>query len=282
MNNNRIRALLAVAIAGMVLMGVSCGGSGAPQPGTPQFYWSAAGETWAAGDYPKTVEHLEGVLRTQNQYTAQARPWHLIVTSGMAKAYMDLADYSEHGSRAKPFHATAFRRQMSDFRTYADQLALQFAESFSAFQQANKDPQVTLAFSFPMGSPFMSPQLLRMGQGTLPDPAVLDDMRRQHLKTAVVLATCRAAGAPDDTARTQQLFKAGNVQVPRETFLLAMAETLDEQAQLYTLKKLDRLDRFTLFSNRALETLRTLPQTKQTTALSAKIQKALKAAAPAR
>src|SRR6185437_3529708 len=86
----RTTAILAVVSANLILF--SCGGDNAPKPGTPAFYWAAAKETYAAGDYQKTVEHLGNIVSGQNEYVARAQPWLLVLTSGMALCYMDLAE----------------------------------------------------------------------------------------------------------------------------------------------------------------------------------------------
>src|SRR6266481_6182850 len=78
---------------------ISCSGDNAPQQGTPAFYWAAAKETFAAKDYVKTVQHLERLDAGDSEFTARARPWLLIMTSGMSRGYMDLADNFEAGSR---------------------------------------------------------------------------------------------------------------------------------------------------------------------------------------
>ena len=122
----------------------------------------------------------------------------------------------------------------------------------------------------------MSPGMNKIGTGAIPSADVLEDVRKQHLKTGVVQAACRAVGAAEDSAKAENLFKAGAVQVPREVFLLAMAGALQETGQLFSRTKLDDPDRLKLFNTRALETLKSLPETKETTALNNKIQKTLK------
>ncbi|MGE5645016.1 MAG: hypothetical protein ACM336_04410 [Acidobacteriota bacterium] len=277
MSAKAVGKITVFAILGAGLIATSCSsGPQPPKPGTPAFYWLAAKETYAAGDYQKTNEHLEQICRTQNDYTARAHAWNLILTAGMARSYMELADYFEYGSRARALSPTQFRRLMSDYRTYASRLALQFAQTFQDFEKNNKDANVTLDFTFPTGNALPSPQITKIGNGELPSPAILDDLRKQHLKTGVLLQTCRALGIPDDSAKAQQIFKSGSVQVPRETFLLAMAAALHDQAQLFVRSKLDQPDRLKMFDGHALDVVKSLPETKEATALSTKIQKSLK------
>jgi hypothetical protein len=129
------------------------------------------------------------------------------------------------------------------------------------FEKSGKDPKIALDFAFPTGSSMMSPGMNKIGMGTIRSPDVLEDIRKQHLKTGVVQAACRAVGAVEDSAKAEQVFKAG---------------ALQEAGQLFSRTKLDDPDRLKLFNTRALETLKTLPETKEATALNNKIQKALK------
>ncbi len=277
MNFSAVRNLSIFVLMGAGLIATSCSsGPEAPKPGTPAFYWSAAKENYAAGDYQKASEHLERLCGMQSEYQARAQAWDLILTSGMAKSYMEMADYFEYGAHARLGNPGAFRRQASDYRTYASRLALQFAGALSDFQKNNKDQQIALDFAYPEGNSLGSPQLEKIGHGDMPTPEVMDDIRRQHLRTGVLLQTCRAVGFPEDTAKTQAIFKSGKAQVPRETFLLAMANALHEQAQLFSRTKMDEPDRLKMFDMRALDTLKVLPQSKEVAALSTKIQKSLK------
>ena len=277
MNLKAVRYISVLAIISVALIATACSsGPEPPKAGTPAYSWLAAKETYATGDYQRTLEHLDAVCRTQNEFTARAQVWELIMSSGMAKSYMDLADYFEFGSRARPMNPGQFRRFMSDYRTYASRLSLQFAQLFQDFEKNNKDAKITFDFPFPDGTALPSPMITKIGNGDMPQSAVMDDIRRQHLKTGVVLQTCRALGFPEDTAKAHELFKAQSVQVPRETFMLAMATALYDQAQLFGRAKLDQPDRLKLFDGHALDLVKGLPQSKETTALTAKIQKSLK------
>ena len=142
------------AVLGLFSLSVtllSCSTSNAPAPGTPGFYWAAAKQTYAESDYQKTVENLANVVSGQNEYFARALPWMLVLTSGMAQGYMDLAEAFDTGSHANRSQTANFHRQVNAYRGSANTLALQFAESFAKFQ--GKDEYVTLAFAYPTGSP---------------------------------------------------------------------------------------------------------------------------------
>ncbi len=268
---------LVVALSALILVSCSTG----PQPpkvGTPAFYWTAAQETYAAGDYLKTVQHLEGVIKSDNEYTARAYPWYLVLNAGMARGYAELADNFEYGAKANRGNPTPFRRQMNDYRTIASRLSLSLAEAFEKFEKASTDAKIPLAFAFPTGTSFPSAHLQKIANGQLPQSAILEDLRRSHLQTSVLLTATRVVGAPDDTAKTQEIFKGPDASVPREVFMTEMANVLHDAAKLYMPKKLNEPNRLEFFANHAIDALKPLPETKETKALIANIQKTLKQA----
>lgn len=272
----RMVAAGAVITANLICFSCSTA-SREPQKGTPAFYWAAARQTYATGDYPKAIENLESLVDTNNEFTLRSRPWLLIMTSGMARGYMEIADFYEAGARMHKADPTPFRKQVSKARGNANRMALQFAEAFAGMQTVKDDP-VILGFACPTGSAAPVAVLAKAGNGILPQEAEMESAEKTALSRAVLLATCRAAGAPDDTAKAQELFRTGEVKVPRATFILAMANALHEEAQLYGRQKLDLPDKLKIFCDRAQEALRSIPQTKETKELDTKIKATLKRA----
>jgi hypothetical protein len=273
--SGRIAAAVAVIAANMILFSCSSGPQ-APQKGTPAFYWDAARQTWAAGDYVKTMDHLDSIVATENEFTARARAWQLVLASGMARGYMDVAEYFESGARINKADPMGFRKQVSQARGSAGRLALRFAESFAAFQKGKDDP-VVLSFRFPTGNATPVVLLTKVGNGILPQPSEIETAEKAALSRSVLLATCAASGNPDDSAKSQEAFKAAEVKVERPIFVLTMAAALYDQAQLYTRNKLDDPQKLTVFCERAQEALKSLPESTEAKDLDSKIQKTLKA-----
>jgi len=254
----------------------SCSTSNAPQPGTPAFYWGAAKDTYAAGDYQKTIDNLSNVLSGDNAYVARAQPWMLVLTSGMARGYMDLAEAYAKGAKVNRPQMTNFLRQVDLYRDNANTLALQFAEQFSKFQ--SKEDSVPLAFAYPTGSPTEVLLLNRVAGGAwLPQPEI-ETTQKRTIERAVLLDTCRAAGAQDDPAKAQDLLKTGDAKVTRATFIQAMASALYDESQLYSRGQRDEPDKLKIFCSRAEEALKQVPASKETQELDKKIQAALKKA----
>lgn len=274
------QALIISAVIGIAIWTVSCT-SGAPPPpvkGTPAFFWSAAKETFSAGDYARTSSHLEQLSRTDNEYVTRAQSWKLILDTGMARGYMELADRFERGGHANRTNPSPFRRHMSQYRVLAGQLAVQAAETMFRFRDKNKDPQITLDFAYPTGSAAEIPQLNKIGQGILIQDAEMESVERKTLEREILMMTCSAAGAPQDTARTQELFKSIPVAVPRASFMLAFAEAFTDLSKLFARDKLDQPQRLGALCKEALAALGDVPESKKTKDLKARIEKAMKAA----
>jgi hypothetical protein len=270
-----LTGLLAVT---MILTLVSCSmGPSAPEKGTPEFYWQAARETFLAADYLKAADHLEQITRTENPFTAKAQPWKLVLTSGLANGFMELADNYEYGARANRANPTPFRRRVSNYRGMAAGISLQFAETFLKFS-ANKDPEIVLAFPFPTGSSGQVIALNRVAKGIFPAEAEADTAQKHTIERSVLLAVSAAVGAGEDTAKARALFQGQDVKVPRATFILAMATALYDQSQLYGPRKLDTPEKTKMFATHALNAAMSIPETKESKALIVKIQAALKKA----
>jgi hypothetical protein len=264
-------------IIALSLIAVSCTPAPEqPKMGTPLFHWNAAKQTFSAADYNQANDNLGEVIKTDNEYTARAMPWRLVLLSGMAKGYAELAGNWESGARANRADPAPFRTQGNQCRRTAGQLALQFAETFQKFKAANKNQKVTLAFPYPTGSAAEIGPLKRVSSGILVPEGEIESLQKRAIERAVLLSACLAVGAPDDLAKTQQIFKSDTIQVEWEVFALALANSFYDQSQIFTRDKLDRPEHLELFTKEALELLKDVPDSKEIKALKARIEKTLK------
>lgn len=261
------------AVAAFSLLGAGCSsGPQPPQPGTPAFYWAAAKSTYAAGDFLKTSDNLSQ-LSTAADYGARTQPWAIVMSAGLAKGYMDLADNFELGARANRANPTPFRRQVIQLRSLASTAVMQGAETIHKFLAGDKTDPIVLEFPYPTGSLSDPVQLQRVAKGMMVPDADIEGLQKSMLQRGVLLTVTRVVGASDDPAKTQEIFKAGEVKVPRATFLLAISRSLVDQADLYTATKLDQPDRLNLLCQEATEALDSVPASKDTKDLAAKIGK---------
>jgi hypothetical protein len=271
----RSLALLFV-LSGFLVFSSCSSQTAAPKAGTPAFFWGAARGTYATGDYIKTMEHLDNLLASENEYTARALPWSLVLTAGMSAGYMELADAYEMGGHFNKTDPSGFRRLVSQYRANAGRLSLQFAERYA--QNAKQAGDIPLAFAFPRGGAGEVPQLGKVSKGMMLPPAEVDAVQARTIERGVLLAACAIVGAPNDTAKAQQLYAAPEVKAPRAAFELAMANTLLKDALLYTRDKLDDPKKLQILAGRAETALKAVPGSKDTKALDTKIQDAIKKA----
>jgi hypothetical protein len=243
-------AALIIALAMLGLAACSGPATTSARVGTPEFYWYAAKETYAAGDYVKTLDHLDHLIDNQNEYTARAVPWSLVLTSGVAAGYMELADAYVAGARVNKNNALALRRKATDYRTMASPLVLRFAETVD---KMSKIPAggVQLAFGLPKGSAATPALVTHIASGFQPTRADEEKAQVLNVQRNVLLAVCRAAGAPNDTARTEEILGHASALIPRATFEGTISEILNLESTLYSREKLDDPQKLQALQSRA-------------------------------
>jgi hypothetical protein len=239
-------------LAGLGLLSISACSPQQPKSSarTPDFYWSAAAETWSAGDYTRTADHLEHLLDAGNPYSARAIPWYLVVTSGMARGYTELADRYAAGARIKKANGQEFRKEAAKYRTVAAKLALRFAQETERLRDIPLG-KVQFAFSFPAGNAGETALFSRIGAGIESSPTDREAAEAFAVQRGVLMAACAAMGAPNDSAKGRELFGRASAETTRETFAKAVAEMLKAESALFARDKLDEPQKLAAFQKRA-------------------------------
>jgi hypothetical protein len=269
---NQFRLLTAAVLLCACVLG-SCSQGPAPvRPGTPAFFWAAADAAWRAGDYSKTNESLSQLATGDSEFAARARVWQLIVASGLAEGYTDLADAYESGARSNRNDAAGFREQVRLARSAASQLSLQAAETLRKFLDTDKNANVGFAFAFPQAEAPAPALLAKLNKGILLKGAEADSLEKAMLHRGVSQAAARAAGIKPDAADAAEAFKK---EIPREQFLVASASSMVEQSRLFGPKKLDQPQRLMALCGLAQEALTLAPPSAKTKELQVKIKAAL-------
>lgn len=106
--------------------------------------------------------------------------------------------------------------------------------------------------------------------------AEVESALTQALQRGVLLTACQMVGAPNDTAKAEQVLRDGNGQTSKPVLLMTVASLLYDQSQLYTSDKLDDPQKVTIFCQRAQDALKSVPESKERKDLSQKIEAALK------
>lgn len=271
----RTRVLVLAAVGG--LLTVSCSkGPEPPRPGTPAFFWNSAKAAYHSGDFVKTGENLQQLVRSESEFTGRSRPWAIVISAGLARGYSETADAYEAGARMNRANPMPFRKAASQLRTAASAAALELAEGIHQSMEVDKSPEVTLAFDFPTGGAAEPPSLRKISAGQLIQESEHEGMVRAMVQRGVIMVAGRAAGAPNDPAKTLEILKNSDAKRPRPEFLAALAQELFDRADLYSPVKLDLPNRARMLCQEALEALQAGPETKESKALAAKIQTALK------
>jgi hypothetical protein len=272
-----ISAASCAAIAVLCLTSCSSGPS-APQPGTPPFYWGAAGETWRAGDYLKTLDNLSHLTADQNEYTLRASPWEIVVGAGVARGYVDLSEAGEAAIHKSPARASEIRRQMSAWQSAANSTALELADTYQKFSAANKQETISLEFAWPpVGNAAVPMQRDRFAMGAPLSAADVESLELAMIQRGVMLAAARAVGGGEDTAKAQEVFRQPKPAVATETFMVGMGQALYDLSSLYGPKKLDMPNRHDMLITLATSSVKPYPKNKDAAALLAKMAKDAKA-----
>lgn len=223
------------SLTALLISTYSCAsGPAPPKAGTAAFSWLAAKENFQAGDYLKTVDHLDRVLRTDNEFVADARAWRLVMGAGLADAYRELTEQFEHGGRTNKTNPTPFRRKAVDYRTLSERNATVLAELYGNYEKSQPEGDVNIVFGYPPRGSFALPGAIgKIAQGQVPADGDIVTAQSGMLQRAVLSSVCAAVGARKDGAKAQQILKEPPIKAPRGAFELAMAQTLYDASTVF-------------------------------------------------
>lgn len=264
-------------VLALLVMVPSCSvGPAPPQPGSPAFYWAAAQESYRAGDLVKANDDLLEIVQSENEYTARARVWQIVLSAGLLQGAEDLVKAYEAGARMDRENPLPFRKRAAALRTMASRQALELTQSVHTLLGKEKTPEIVLAFAYPPGAAQEPSGLAKVSTGRL-----LQDSEAQALETAMmqrgaIMTATAVVGSAGNPGQAQEKFGAAEVRAPRETFLFAIASILFERSEIFGDKQLDQPRRLKAMCDEALEAVHAIPETKDTKALDAKIQAVLK------
>jgi hypothetical protein len=163
---------------------------------------------------------------------------------------MELADAYVAGARANKPNALTFRKKASDYRTMASPLVLRFAQNVEKMNQVPAGG-VQLAFGLPKGAAQQSALMAQIAKGFQLDKADEEQAAMLTIQRNVLLAVCRAAGAPNDAARTDEVLSHASALIPRAQFETTISQILTLESSLYAREKLDDPEKLEAVKSRA-------------------------------
>ncbi|MBS1859122.1 MAG: hypothetical protein JST11_27360 [Acidobacteria bacterium] len=239
---------MCAALAAIALLATSCSTTTvSAKAGSADYYWTAARTTYAAGDYAKTVENLDHVLDSP-EYASRAIPWSLVLTTGMAAGYAEIAaDYAK-GARSADADAV-FHRKAAEYLNVANPLVLAAAHLVDKLAQ-QPSGSITLVFGRPRGSLAPPPVLYRIAAGQPVSPADAEAAPAVAVERNILLSASAAVGAPNDSAKASEILSHASTLTPRATFAKAMADMLEKASTIYSRDQLDYPDKLAMVADR--------------------------------
>jgi hypothetical protein len=268
-------AIAAILAAILLIFSTGCSTESKPappKPGTIGYSWFSAGEAYRQGDYIRANDHLSRLVSARSEYRDRARVWALVVSSGVATGYRELADAYEAGGRINRAQIYDYRDRAGKARRAANQATMMFVESLHEYMAANKGGTPAFDFDFPEGKISEPLQLTKLNKGITLQPADHEVLERAMIERAVVRMATEMAGVPGDIDKGKLQFK----QPGREGLLAAMARSIYDNADLYSPRKLDEPRRMHVLCKEALAVTAELPAGKDKKELEAKIQALMK------
>jgi len=276
-----VRLVVILTTAAAVAVVVSCGPQ-PPKPGTPAFKWFAAHDAYKKGDYDKANDLLVQVAKSDNEFTAKARPWTMLLSQAMVNGYYELSDeYLKAAEKAKR-NPAAFRRLVNICKSKAAAAGMSYAEVSKAFLDSNKDQDVTLAFDIPdVSLDADPPQYKKLEEGTMLDEPEITQAERFVIRREVASAICQAMNAGEDVAKAKAAYQQGEAKIPGPVFQMNTAQTLYDIGEMFGPKKLYQPDRVrSVIYETSLQALAFAKDDKAVPALKKKISESSKKLQP--
>ncbi|MEZ5351827.1 MAG: hypothetical protein R2762_04270 [Bryobacteraceae bacterium] len=225
----------AIPLLALLMLAACASGPPPPKTGTPAYYWLSTMETYGAGAYEKSLEHLDKIMRTTDPETQKAGPLRILILAGLARGYQDLAEQFQFGAESIKTGSTAAHRRRSDqYRAQAANFALQLSQAYEKFEESSPSGNITIDFPFPTrGALTPPPVFTRVGQGQLIPDMEIDRMQAAILQRGVLREVAAAVGSPGDAAQAQARMTKLPLEAERGPFLATIGEALYETSAIF-------------------------------------------------
>ncbi len=250
-------------LIGLLLILSSCGGgtdSKKPKPmrNTPEFAYNEAKEAMSAIKIEKSISLTNDVMtRFPNSVQAQrARILRIVLLTGLAHGYGDLADayltgFEKGGKNAGQFRSTAF-----DFYRKKKNAILGFSDACDYMIQNYSDKaDYVLECDFPSKEVSMNRLIEEVKKGNLLDSEQLKIAEEQELREGVLVSLAMFLGAENDRNKAKKLLEEGSRPLDPAEFFVRVGEMFLDDQKLFGRKTLNEVQYYRLFFQKAQECL---------------------------
>ena len=233
----RLHPVHLLAFAGCLILCVlvAC----TPAPEGSQF-WGQVNREYESRDYRDTLNYLNDVLQSENDYNARASALKVVILGGMTRSGLAIEAACDKGTARVPaWNQAPFKNCIEQFRWQARTRALDLIDALNEFEKVTSDSAaVPLDFPLPEGSSRRSSMLGRAEAGALPPEKAFDSAVALVVDHHIFLQVSDFVTA-DDAAAVTTMFEARPVEVPKEAFLVGIAKTLLSAAAVFDKDRLD-------------------------------------------
>ena len=220
---------------------VSCSESQTgPARDTPEWFWVAAEETYASGNYEKAADHLENAADSENPWQERSAIRRLVLLDGLARGYAELAEAYEDGGK----NVAQLQNSIQQYQRDARRHTINLVESLGTIRKMiGKAESIQLDFPLATGSAAESSSLSIVLDGIVPTDSQFAKAESQTVERGIILATTAAIGAGDDATKTRTAFETRPVEVAANVFFLYVATSLLDRSEVFDRDHLNEPDK---------------------------------------
>jgi hypothetical protein len=219
-------------------------------------YWKQVNREYESGDYIDTLNYLNDLLRTENDYTARAAAWKVVILGGMTRSSVEIEEACNKGiSRVAAWNSGPYKNCVEQFRWKARTRTLDLIDALSEFEaKAGAGGDVLLDFPLPNASFGRNSMIGRTRAGAMPVEKAFEPAAARVVDRHIYLQVRDFVGTDDDAA-VKSMFEALPVSVQKEAVLVGVAKTLLVAAAVFGKDRLDDTAKRSATLKRARECL---------------------------
>jgi hypothetical protein len=219
-------------------------------------FWKQVNREYESQDYINTLNYLNDILRTENDYTARAAALKVVILGGTTRAALEIEDACVAGiSRVPAWDSGPYKNCIEAYRWQARTSTLALIDALPELEKsAAASGAVPLDFPLPETSSDASPMIGRTRAGAMPVEQIFEPSVVRLVDHHIFLQVGDMV-ATDDAAAVKKMFESRPVTVPKEAFLVGVAKTLLLGARVFGADQLDDSTKKSATLERARECL---------------------------